>query len=179
MPSALTHPAVPLALGLALGSRLVPPRLLLVGVLAAVAPDLDVLTFKLGIPYAHPLGHRGASHSLSAAFLLGLLAFVAAPVLCCKRLAALVFVFVSYASHGLLDMLTNGGHGVGLWWPFDTERVWFPWHPIEVSPIGVKRFLSAAGAKVLLSELLWIWFRAGVAGLILHFARHFKTLRPR
>jgi inner membrane protein len=36
-------------------------------------PDLDVVTFKLGIPYASPWGHRGISHSLLLALLAALL----------------------------------------------------------------------------------------------------------
>jgi hypothetical protein len=40
--------------------------------LAAVAPDLDVIGLRLGIPYAHPLGHRGFSHSLLGALFMAL-----------------------------------------------------------------------------------------------------------
>jgi membrane-bound metal-dependent hydrolase YbcI (DUF457 family) len=42
------------------------------GVFASILPDIDVLGFQLGIPYGDPLGHRGASHSLLAAALIGL-----------------------------------------------------------------------------------------------------------
>ncbi|MDO8697617.1 MAG: metal-dependent hydrolase, partial [Pseudomonas sp.] len=81
MPTILTHAAVPLALGLGLGSRIVPPRLLLAGVLAAMLPDLDVLAFLLHISYADDFGHRGISHSLLFALSVGLLALLAAPQL--------------------------------------------------------------------------------------------------
>jgi inner membrane protein len=52
MPTILTHAAVPLALGLGLGVRIIPKPLLLAGVVACILPDLDVLAFQLHIPYA-------------------------------------------------------------------------------------------------------------------------------
>ena len=87
-----------------------------------------------------------------------------------SRGAAFWFVFVSASSHGLLDMLTNGGLGVALLWPVSNERFFFPIQPIEVSPLSVRRILSEAGAKVLRSEMLWVWAPALVvlcaAGLV-------------
>ena len=47
-------------------------RLALVLVTLAVLPDLDVLGFHAGIPYEHTLGHRGLSHSLLFALVVGL-----------------------------------------------------------------------------------------------------------
>ena len=61
------------------------------------------------------------------------------------------------ASHGLLDMLTNGGLGVALFWPFELTRHFAPLTPIAVSPIGLSDFISARGATVLWSEAIWIW----------------------
>ena len=61
------------------------------------------------------------------------------------------------ASHGLLDMLTNGGLGVALFWPFEQTRHFAPLTPIAVSPIGLSDFISARGATVLWSEAIWIW----------------------
>ena len=49
MTTLITHPLPVLAVGLALGSRVIPPRLLLAGMLAACLPDFDVVAFKLGI----------------------------------------------------------------------------------------------------------------------------------
>ncbi|MBL0531344.1 metal-dependent hydrolase [Aeromonas caviae] len=70
MPTIVTHAAVPLCLGLGLGSRIIPPRLLLVGVAIAMLPDADVLAFKLGVAYGHVFGHRGFTHSLLSHSLL-------------------------------------------------------------------------------------------------------------
>ena len=160
MPTILTHAAVPLALSLGLGSRIVPPRLLIAGVLAAMLPDLDVLAFLLHIPYADNFGHRGISHSLLFALSVGLLALLAAPQLRCSRWLAFAFMSLAGASHGLLDMFTNGGLGVALWWPWSAERLFMPWQVIEVSPLTLQRLLSPRGVAVLQSELFWVWLPA-------------------
>ncbi len=49
-----------------------PWRLASVAAVASMLPDLAVLAFRLGIPYPHPFGHRGASHSLAFAVLVAL-----------------------------------------------------------------------------------------------------------
>ena len=71
MATILTHPAVPLAIGVVAGSRRIPRRLLEFGVLASILPDADVLAFQFGIPYASMFGHRGFSHSIFFALLVG------------------------------------------------------------------------------------------------------------
>ena len=73
------------------------------------------------------------------------------------RYLLLWFVFfLSTLSHALLDALTNGGLGVCLYCPFNVDRFFFDFRPIQVSPIG-KRFFSEAGLRVLQSEFVWIW----------------------
>jgi inner membrane protein len=63
----------------------------------------------------------------------------------------------------LLDAMTNGGHGVAFFAPFENSRHFFPLSPIEVSPIGVSRFFSARGAVVVQNEMWWIWLPAATA----------------
>jgi inner membrane protein len=157
MPTILTHPAIPLALGIALGPNRISRRLLLTGMAAAIVPDLDVIAFKLGIEYAHQLGHRGASHSIAFALALGLLAALAAPWLQTKRWMAMAFVSIACVSHPLLDMLTTGGLGAAIWWPFSDQRHFFPVQVIRVSPLTMERFLGPAGITVIKSELLCVW----------------------
>lgn len=78
VPTIFTHPAVPL--GLAPWFRRLPRSLVITAVIASAIPDIDVLSFRLGIPYESPLGHRGFTHSLAFAFLLALfLALCMAP----------------------------------------------------------------------------------------------------
>jgi inner membrane protein len=172
MPSIISHAVVPLALGLALGPRLVSRPLLIAGMAAAMLPDLDVLGLRFGIAYAHELGHRGASHSLVFALLLGLVSGAAARWLRASRRTAFLFIFMAAASHGLLDMLTTGGLGVALAWPALDERFFFPLRVIEASPLlSLRRFFGPAGAAVVLSELLWIWLPCAVAAVAVWLAR--------
>jgi inner membrane protein len=69
------------------------------------------------------------------------------------------------ASHGILDTFTNGGSGVALFAPFDLTRYVAPWRPLIVSPIAFA-FFSQWGARVLLSELGWIWLPATLLVLL-------------
>lgn len=158
MPTFLTHPAVPLALGLGLGRSAVSGRLLACGLVGAILPDLDVIAFRLGIPYAAAFGHRGFSHSLLFAVVAALLAACACKPLRTTPGRAFTFVGLTVASHGLLDTLTNGGLGIGLFWPWSETRYFAPVQPIEVSPLNPARFFSPRGVAVLLSELMWVWF---------------------
>jgi len=173
MPTIITHAVVPIAMALALGQRRVEPRLLALGVVASMLPDADVLAFRLNIAYAHQLGHRGASHSLFIAFLLGVLGAVFASRLGLSRLKAFAFIALSAASHGLLDMLTNGDLGVALWWPWSNKRLFFPCTVMEVSPLSLRRVFSPAGWSVFRSELIWVWVPAlGLAVLVRQLGRN-------
>jgi len=126
---------------------------LLLGSLALL-PDLDVIAFALRVPYAAPFGHRGASHSLFAALLVGFAAALVARGLGARaKRVGLVTVLV-VASHGLLDALTDGGLGTALLWPFSEERLFAPWRPLPVAPIG-SRFWSERGLRVAATELAW------------------------
>ena len=80
MPTVFSHPAPMLALAAIMGGR-VSSRMLLFGVLCAVLPDADVIGFRFGISYADAFGHRGFSHSLAFALLMGCVGFGTAPLL--------------------------------------------------------------------------------------------------
>jgi inner membrane protein len=164
--SVISHPAVPLALAVALGPARVPAALAAAACAASILPDADALGFAAGIPYDHVLGHRGFTHSLLFALLTGLAAGVLAKSLGASMPAAFVIVFVSTASHGVLDAMTTGGLGVAFFSPFSNARYFLPWRVIRVSPIGVGPFFSSWGLQVLKSELLWIWAPAAVVAAI-------------
>lgn len=159
----MTHAVVPLAIALASGRARIPVGLAASGMLLSMAPDLDVVTFRLGIDYGSSWGHRGATHSLLIAALAAAVVFpfVRAP----HRSFAFLFLFVSAASHGLLDALTSGTYGPALFWPFLEERVFASIRPIRVSPIGAA-FFTARGLETVWSELTWVWAPASaLAGL--------------
>jgi inner membrane protein len=161
MPSAFTHAVAALALGSFLPPTPERPRIWLAGALCAALPDLDVLGLALGIRYGDLLGHRGLTHSLAFAAALAALVTLACPRPArgpaASRWGLWTYLFLATASHGLLDMLTDGGLGVALFSPFDLQRLFFPWRPIAVSPIGVARFFSPRGFAVLASEVRWVW----------------------
>jgi len=157
MPTIMTHAAVPLALGIGLGKNTVPVRLLVAGAVASMLPDLDVLAFHLGFSYGSAFGHRGFTHSLAFAAVCAVLGASTHRWLETDYARAFAFLFVSMASHGLLDSFTDGGQGIALLWPFSDARYFAPAQVIEVSPIGVARFLTERGATVFLSELKWVW----------------------
>lgn len=127
----------------------------------SLLPDLDAVGFLFGVRYGAPFGHRGASHSLVAALLLGAFAAAVTAGVGGRWRRALVVASLVAASHGLLDTLTDGGHGVALLWPFDLHRFFAPWRPIPVAPIGSAMF-SPRGRDVVLWELaaflpLWLY----------------------
>ena len=168
MPTVLTHPVAALVLAAWKGGVRPGAALLIAGALCTMLPDADVVTRHVDAPWPHDLLHRGLTHSLVFAVLAAAaLAWGArrawAPV---APSAAFVFLFACIASHPLLDMLTDGGPGIMLGWPFTDARVFFPWRPIDVSPLDADRFFAARGVEVLLSELRWVWAPgAALAGL--------------
>jgi len=154
MPTIFSHALLPLAMGVALGRKRVSVPLALTGAALAVLPDLDVAGFRMGLGYESGWGHRGFSHSLLVAVL------VAGGIALLWRSArgpgAFLFLFACMASHALLDLMTDGGQGVMLFWPFSETRWFLPWQPIRVSPIGA-RFFTARGLETVWSELTLIW----------------------
>jgi inner membrane protein len=137
-------------------------------VMCACLPDADVAGFRLGIRYGDLWGHRGLTHSLLFAVLLGALSAWRFKPDWRKDGWKLGALFAAIAaSHGFLDAFTNGGLGVAFFSPFDRTRYFFPWTPIEVSPIGAKGFFSARGLAVIVSELKWVWAPCLVLGALL------------
>ena len=119
----------------------------------ALLPDVDVIGFALGVDYADPWGHRGATHSLAFSCAFGLLIGLAARTFGLPALRTTLIVSVVLASHAILDTMTDGGLGCALFWPFDATRYFAPWRPIPVSPIGFD-LLSPFAAIIALTELL-------------------------
>jgi inner membrane protein len=123
-------------------------------------PDIDVIGFSFGVPYEAMLGHRGLTHSIAFAIGVGLVAAWRTPNPESRVPAAFWFCAVT-ASHGILDACTNGGRGIAFFAPFSANRYFFPWRPIEVSPIGAG-FFSPRGLRVLVNESLWIWLPSAI-----------------
>ena len=157
MPTILTHAVA----GAGVGLLVVPvPSVTFVAVSMGlrVLPDVDVVGFYLGVPYRSLFGHRGLSHSLLCAAVVGVpVGFLCAGYVDVHwALLGLAF-FLAMASHALLDAFTNGGLGVAFFAPFDNSRYFLPWRPIEVSMIGLH-----FDWRVLASELRWVWLPLAV-----------------
>jgi len=140
--------------------------LLFLAIGSALVPDLDVITFGK-IPYSHPFGHRGFTHSIVFALLWAtVLSFIFTKT---KKKLFFIVIFLSTISHGVLDAITTGGRGVGFFIPFNNERFFFSWKVIKVSPIGISEFFSSWGMQVILNELKYIGIPCLIVLLFLHF----------
>jgi inner membrane protein len=165
MPTAFTHAFAGAAISTVAPRRFRGPRLAAGLALLAALPDLDVVAFGFGIPYTHPLGHRGFSHSLACAFLLalclsiGLSRAVASPW--SARAGLLLVAFLAVASHGFFDAFTDAGLGVAFFLPFSNQRFFFPWRPILTSPLSPSAFFYGRGLQII-QELARAWGRTSL-----------------
>lgn len=155
-----------------LGTRTIPPRLLAAGVVASMLPDIDVIGFDFNISYAAAYGHRGLTHSPFVAAAVALYgAFLGTRAFHARPATVFWFLFIAMASHGALDACTNGGLGVAFLWPWSDARFFAPFRVIQVSPIGLSRFVSERGIQVLSSELQWVWLPCAALGGAIAIAR--------
>lgn len=132
------------------------------GCLAGMAPDLDVLIRSSTDPLLVMEYHRQFTHSLI---------FIPAGALICalvlhgfvrRRLAfreSYLFCLLGYATHGLLDACTT--YGTQLLWPFSTTRV--AWNnvsvvdPLFTLPVLALVIAAAIKRRPLLARLAVAW----------------------
>ena len=119
-----------------------------------LAPDLDAIAFAMRIPYDAPFGHRGAIHSLCMALIMAVGLAALAKVLKLGFWRFLAVAFATIALHDLADAATDGGLGIALFWPFSNQRIFLPWRPLPVAPIGLMGLVTPKGLHVALVELL-------------------------
>jgi inner membrane protein len=149
----------------------------LLGATFAALPDLDGVGFWLGVPYESTFGHRGFTHSLVFAAIvagLGLLAFRDRAFMS-DRGKIWTYLFLATASHGVLDAMTTGGGGVAFFAPIVNERYFFPWRPILVSPMSIRRFFTARGVAILGSEFVYVWLPAAAFAATAYLLRRRST----
>lgn len=175
MATIFTHPIIAVTLGRLTG---MPPRTISIGCLLSILPDIDFVAFYSQYGDWHAVGHRGFTHSLAFALFAGVIAtrvFTPDRVFTQAWWQAVAFFTLCMASHGMIDACTDGGAGIAFFWPLSDARFFFPWNPIQVSPIGLE-FLQWEGVEVLLSEFLWVWIPSLVI-LAAHaaYARWFKA----
>ena len=147
MPS-LGHVAVGLAGAKAQARGRLPLRSVVVLTALATFPDLDVFFPAAAGPV---WAHRGALHSLAAAVVAAAIATLLLD-LRCGRGRTFLIALAAAASHGLLDVITHGGEGVMLLWPFSRASIFSPWHLLPASPLAEP--FSVRGVMLMLAEAL-------------------------
>jgi len=167
MPTVFTHAAVGfLTARIANEISAINTPVLLSSMAVAALPDADGLFFGT-IPYDHPFGHRGFTHSLFFATILGvsLAAIFSRARWAPQSVWFLAALFAaSTASHGFFDAMTDGGRGVAFLAPFSNHRYFFPWRPIPVAPLSFEGLLNRRGMRVIRTEAELIWpFALGAA----------------
>jgi len=179
MATIFSHGIVAFTAGKFFPASVISSKVVFAGIVLSMIPDADVLTFYFNIPYEHPLGHRGFSHSVLFAIIAGLfITFLFKRKLRFTRSEfAIVFLylFLCTLSHGILDAFTSGGKGVGFFIPFENSRYFFAFRPILVSPIGLDNFLSSWGLAVMKSEFRFVWIPCIVALSLLWAGRKIQS----
>ncbi len=177
MASAFGHAFAAIALGTTLPKEYRSIKLWILAMICAILPDADVIGFSFGIPYESFWGHRGFSHSLLCACIIGVfitLIFYRKVFFSKKGIFLIFFFTMATASHSILDAMTTGGLGVAFFSPWDDTRHFFSWRPIKVSPIGVKNFFSQWGLRVILSELIYIFIPGIIYIIVFKIIYKFK-----
>jgi inner membrane protein len=120
----VTHGLLGAAVCQAIFAKKLPRSAGLIGFVAGMAPDLDLVMGSGADPVASIVYHRQFTHSLFfiplGALLVSLL-FIWMKRFRGARLAVFGAALVGYGSHGLLDACTS--YGTLLWWPFSYQRV--------------------------------------------------------
>ena len=136
-------------------------RIGIIGFLAGLAPDLDVLIRSSNDPILFLEYHRQFSHSLFfiplGSLIVALLIF---PFLKKSMNLKTVYLasFLGYATHGLLDSCTS--YGTQLFWPFSNERV--TWNNISiVDPLFTIPILILMGALIITRKRIFSFFAIG------------------
>ena len=153
-------------------------RIGVIGFLAGLAPDLDVLIRSSNDPILFLEYHRQFSHSLFfipfGSLIVALLIF---PLVKKSMSLKTVYIasFLGYATHGLLDACTS--YGTQLFWPFSNERV--TWNNISiVDPLFTIPILILVGTSIITRKRLFSFFAIGWATfyLSLGFVQYERAL---
>jgi inner membrane protein len=119
----------------------------------AMLPDADVIMVAFGTADRGVLGHRGASHSLPVALVIGLLIAYLMQRYGWPVVRTAVMATAAVASHAVLDYLGEGGRGLPLLWPFAEMRFQ---SPVRIFPDAPRwpATLSGRGLTNIATEML-------------------------
>ena len=153
-------------------------RIGVIGFLAGLAPDLDVLIRSSNDPILFLEYHRQFSHSLFfIPFGSLVVALIIFPLVKKSMSLKTVYIasFLGYATHGLIDACTS--YGTQLFWPFSNERV--TWNNISiVDPLFTIPILILVGTAIKTRKRLFSFFAIGWATfyLSLGFVQYERAL---
>ena len=133
----------------------------IIGFLAGLAPDLDVLIRSENDPILFLEYHRQFSHSLFfipfGSLIVALLIF---PLFKKSMSFKTIYMasFLGYATHGLLDACTS--YGTLLFWPFSNERI--TWNNISIiDPLFTIPVLILIGIAIKTRKRIFSFFAIG------------------
>ena len=136
-------------------------RIGIIGFLAGLAPDLDVLIRSSNDPILFLEYHRQFSHSL---FFIPFGSLIVALLIFSLVKGSMGFKtvyvasFLGYATHGLLDACTS--YGTQLFWPFSSERV--TWNNISiVDPIFTIPVIILVAIAITKKKRIFSFFAIG------------------
>jgi inner membrane protein len=155
-------------------------KAIIIGGLAGMAPDLDVLIRSSNDPLLFLEFHRHFSHSLFFIPLGGLICSLVLYPLLGKRwqlsyFQTLLWCLVGFATHGLLDGCTS--YGTQLLWPLSNER--FAWSfisiidPLFTLPLIALIYLAFKKSSTRYVKLALVWM---VAYLAIGYIQHQRAI---
>ncbi len=175
----VTHAALGGSLGLAVGRRRLGRRAVAVGALVAMSPDADIVAGWLGGPFANLLYHRGITHSILIAPIVGAAVGYglwwlhqrwgrsAAAASRDRRTAWIALAIAALLTHPLLDVITH--YGTQLLAPLSDHRFGIPALPV-IDPVmtlllGLPALVGAFATRRASASVAIAW-----AGMILAYA---------
>ena len=122
-------------------------RVITLAAICAVAPDLDLIGWPLGVSTFTLWGHRGLTHSIAFAVVLGVAVAALLPMATRReRAVAATVLILATGTHSVLDaMTTYSPTGPAFWAPFSNERYRFSWMPLT----GAGGFATDFGQEAL------------------------------
>lgn len=140
-------------------------RVITLAAICGVLPDLDLIGWPLGVSTFTLWGHRGLTHSIAFAVVLGLAVATLIPSITRRERAVAAFVLVlATATHSVLDaMTTYSPTGPAFWAPFSNARYRFAWMPLTGSggfatDFGQEALYACLPAVVVILLIEW-WRR--------------------
>lgn len=122
-------------------------RVITLAAICGVVPDLDLIGWPLGVSTFTLFGHRGVTHSIAFAVMLGVAVAGLLPGITRReRVIAGVVLILATVTHSVLDaMTTYSPTGPAFWAPFSNERYRFSWMPLT----GAGGFATDFGQEVI------------------------------